>query len=173
MIVEEWDTHHPYFPALIDFIQSQGQTDWVTFTADWHRSSHLLVARRGDTLVGFLRFVVQPIGPDADCPPVQFQGDELLEAKVLAFAVDKPCQGKGIGRQLQEALIPRAQALGCYQIRSHSGGDHPANHHLKLSLGYTLHPIVRGDDRLGAYFILPLRRDKKPGPSDKPGGGDR
>src|SRR6185436_6771878 len=116
--IEEWDDHHPRFPALMDFIHREGQSDWATFNADWHQSSHLLVARRAQALVGFLRFVIQPIGPDADCPPIQFKGGNLLEAKVLAFAVDKAYQRRGIGRQLQETLIQRAQALGCHQIRS-------------------------------------------------------
>ena len=156
--IEEWNEDHPNFPELMDFIQRQGQTDWATFSAAWHQRSHLLVARRGEALAGFLRFVIQPIGPDADCPPVQFQGADLLEAKVLAFAVDHLYRRQGIGRQLQEALIQRAQAHGCYQIRSHSSGDNLANHQLKLSLGYGVHPIVRGDDHRGAYFILPLRR---------------
>ena len=108
-------------------------------------------------LAGFLRYVIQPIGPDMDCPPVQHQGADLLEAKVLAFAVDKPYQRQGIGRQLQEALMERARAQGCHQIRSHSSGDNRENHQLKLSLGYGVHPIVRGDDRRGVYFILPLQ----------------
>jgi len=165
--IEEWDDHHPRFPALMGFIQREGQSDWATFNADWHQSSHLLVARRGQTLVGFLRFVIQPIGPDADCPPIQFQGGNLLEAKVLAFAVDEAYQRQGIGRQLQETLIQRAQALGCHQIRSHSGGDQLANHHLKLALGYGIHPIVRGADKRGAYFILPLSAVKSPPPHRK------
>jgi len=165
--IEEWDDHHPRFPALMDFIHREGQSDWATFNADWHQSSHLLVARRGQTLVGFLRFVIQPIGPDADCPPIQFQGGNLLEAKVLAFAVDEAYQRQGIGRQLQETLIQRAQALGCHQIRSHSGGDQLANHHLKLALGYGIHPIVRGADKRGAYFILPLSAIKSPPPHRK------
>lgn len=154
--IEEWDDAHPQLPVLMDLIQRLGQWDWATFRADWHRTSHLLVARRGETLVGFLRFVIQPIGPDMDCPPVRYHGADLLEAKVLGFAVEKPYQRHGVGRQLQEALIEQARLHGCHQIRSHSSGDNLANHRLKLSLGYGVHPIVRGDDRRGVYFILPL-----------------
>ena len=46
--------------------------------------------------------------------------------------------------------------MGCYQIRSHSSGDNQANHYLKLSLGYGVHPIIRGEDQRGVYFVLPL-----------------
>jgi len=41
----------------------------------------------------------------------------------------------------------------------HSSGDHQANHPLKLSLGFAVHPILRGEDRWGVYFVMPLRAD--------------
>jgi GNAT superfamily N-acetyltransferase len=154
--IEEWTSAHPLWDKLIEAVNEQGQHDWVTFTADWHHSSHLLVAVRGQEILGFLRFVVQEIGPDSDCPPVQFNGENLLEAKVLAFAVKHPYRRRGIGRALQEHLIEVARALGLFQIRSHSGGDNIANHQLKLALGYGVHPIIRNGDNKGAYFILPL-----------------
>jgi GNAT superfamily N-acetyltransferase len=160
--IEEWDRGHPRSDELTTFVASQGQRDWANFAAEWHHSSHMLVALHGHDLVGFLRFVVQAIGPDAGCPPVQLDGKDLLEAKVIAFAVSPPNQGRGVGRRLQAALIQRAQAQGCYQIRSHSGGDNAANHHLKLSMGYGVHPVVRGDDKRGVYFILPLSPSGQP-----------
>ena len=156
IVIEEWDAAHPRWPELQAFIAAQGQQDWVAFTAGFHRSSHLLVAQQDGALTGFLRFVVQEIGPDSDCPPVTLNGVPLLEAKVLAFAVDPARQRQGMGRALQEALLHEARRLGCYQVRSHSGGDHPANHQLKLAMGFGVHPIVRGADRRGAYFIMPL-----------------
>jgi GNAT superfamily N-acetyltransferase len=92
-----------------------------------------------------------------DCPEVWLNGERLIEAKVIAFGVDETHRRKGIGRALQEMLIRRACALHCYQVRSHSGGEHLENHALKLAMGFGVHPIVRGDDDRGAYFILPLR----------------
>ena len=62
-----------------------------------------------------------------------------------------------IGRALQEAALRLSKELGCYQLRSHSSGDKTANHQLKLAMGFALHRIVRGEDRLGGYFIMPLR----------------
>jgi GNAT superfamily N-acetyltransferase len=156
--IEQWESQHARWLELIALVTRLNQMDWFTFTAVWHSSSHVLVAQRNVETVGFLRFVIQDIGPDMDCPPIQWKGENLREAKVIAFGVLPTQRRQGIGRKLQESLRQQAQALGCYQIRSHSSGDNLANHQLKLSLGYGAHPITRGDDRRGVYFILPLRR---------------
>lgn len=73
--IEEWDAEHPRW------------SEWLNFTAEWHTSSHVLVALQHAEIVGFLRFVVQDIGPEAHCPPVQWNGETLTEAKVMAFGV--------------------------------------------------------------------------------------
>lgn len=156
--VEEWGSQHTRWVELLELVTQLNQRDWFTFTAEWHISSHVLVAQHNAEIVGFLRFVLQDIGPDTDCPPIQWKGENLREAKVIAFGVLPAQRQRGIGRKLQEVLRLRAQALGCYQIRSHSSGDNLANHYLKLSLGYGVHPIIRGSDRRGAYFILPLQQ---------------
>lgn len=156
--IEEWKSQHARWSELLALVSQLDQMDWFHFAAEWHASSHVLVALRGSSILGFLRFVIQPIGPDMDCPAVQWKGEGLREAKVIAFGVLHEQRRQGIGRKLQEALRERAQDLGCYQIRSHSSGDNLDNHQLKLSLGYGVHPIVRGEDRRGVYFILPLGR---------------
>jgi GNAT superfamily N-acetyltransferase len=154
--IEEWSAQHPHWSSLLAKIDSWGQTDWVSFTADFHFSTHLLVALKGGEIVGFLRYVAQPIGPDMGCPPMALNDAQLIEAKVLAFAVDGAHQGQGIGRALQQEVIRRAREAGCYQVRSHSSGKNEANHHLKLSMGFAVHPIVRGEDEKGVYFVMPL-----------------
>ncbi|HEY8602331.1 MAG TPA: GNAT family N-acetyltransferase [Thermomicrobiales bacterium] len=154
--IDEWPPDHPRWPEVLAAVAALGQEAWVAATAPWHRSAHLLVALHGGALVGFLRFVVQAIGPELGRPPVILDGQTLTEAKVLAFGVLPESRGRGIGRALQEAVIARATELGCHQVRSHSGGSNVANHRLKLSLGFGIHPIVRGEDTTGAYFILPL-----------------
>jgi len=154
--IEVWDSAHPRWADLLAVIEGQGQSDWVAFTADFHQSTHILVALDEARIIGFLRYVVQAIGPDAGCPPVALDGRTLREAKILAFGVDPARQRRGIGRALQLRCIAEARERGCYQVRSHSGGDHPANHALKLGLGFGVQPIVRGDDTRGAYYILPL-----------------
>jgi len=159
--IEEWKPEHPRWQELLVCVRQLHQSDWFDFTAERHASSHALVAQRGVEIMGFLRYVVQEIGPDMDCPPIQWKGETLREAKVIAFGVIPTQRQQGIGRKLQEALRQEAQELGCYQIRSHSSGDNLANHQLKLSLGYGVHPIIRGEDRRGVYFILPLRSSKE------------
>ena len=158
IFIEEWVPQHTRWSELLERVNQLDQMEWFTFTTDWHLSSHVLVAQRGSEVVGFLRFALQEIGPDADCPPVVWKGEHLREVKVIAFGVLPSQRRQRIGRKLQEALRQRAQELGCYQIRSHSSGDNLENHQLKLSLGYGVHPIVRDDDRRGVYFILPLRQ---------------
>jgi GNAT superfamily N-acetyltransferase len=159
-VVETWPPDHPRWAELTDFIARQGQTNWVGFSAPWHCSSHLLVALgEGKQITGFLRYVIQAIGADEERPAVELHGEPLLEAKVLAFAVDETHRRQGIGRALQIALLQQAKAQGLYQVRSHSSGSNQANHQLKLALGYGVHPIVRGQDDRGAYFILSLHAD--------------
>jgi GNAT superfamily N-acetyltransferase len=156
--IQLWDQHHPRWPEFLQLAADQGQTRWLEFTADFHHASHVLVALQSEHIVGFLRYVIQPIGPDTgDCPPVVHNGITLTEAKVIAFAVVPTACRQGIGRGLQAATIQQARAAGCYQLRSYSGGDNKANHQLKLSMGFAVHPTDRKGDNEGAYFVLPLR----------------
>ena len=153
--VQSW-ADYLRWPEVLAAVAALGQGGWVAAAAPWHRSAHLLGALDGGAVAGFLRFVVQEIGPELDRPPVMLGDRALTEAKVLAFGVLPAFRGRGLGRALQEAAIARARQLGCHQVRSHSGGANTENHQLKLSLGFGIHPIVRGEDTTGAYFILPL-----------------
>jgi GNAT superfamily N-acetyltransferase len=161
VVIAEWEPGHPRRPEVLAAVAALGQADWTAASAPWHRSAHLLVAQEDGSVAGFLRFVVQEIGPELDRPPVMLDDRPLIEAKVLAFGVLPTFRERGIGRALQEAVIARAARLGCYQVRSHSSGANAANHRLKLSLGFGVHPIVRGEDTTGAYFILPLRGHRR------------
>ena len=159
--IEAWENNHPAWSALMQYVQEENQLDWVNFSADFHQSSRMLVALLGDEVIGFLRLVTQEIGPDMDCLTLHYEGKALIEAKVLAFGVKSAYRGQGVGRALQEAAIALAKRLDCYQLRSHSDGDHQANHHLKLSMGFGVHPTIRGDDKRAVYFIMPLWPDRQ------------
>lgn len=100
--------------------------------------------------------MVQEIGPDNEQPSVYLSSVALTEAKILAFGVIEKARNQSIGRLLQQAALKWARELACYQVRSHSDGKNRANHHLKLSMGFAVHPTIRGDDDRGAYFIMPL-----------------
>lgn len=159
--IEVWENTHPAWPALMQCVQEEGQLNWVNFSAEFHQSSHMLVALLGEETIGFLRLVTQEIGPDMDCPPLYYKGSPLIEAKVLAFGVKAAYRGQGIGRALQEAAIAMAKQSGCYQLRSHSSGEHQANHHLKLSMGFGVQRDIRGEDKAAVYFIMPLGTDRE------------
>ncbi len=112
--IAAWRPYHARWPEVLAAAAALGQEGWVVATAPWHRSAHLLVAQEGGALAGFLRFVVQAIGPDLDRPPVMLGDRPLTAAKVLACGVLPACRGRGIGRALQEAAIARAARLGCH-----------------------------------------------------------
>ena len=155
--IVEWDAAHARWGDVLAAVATLQQTDWFVAAAPIHRSAHALVALDDGAIAGFLRFVVQELGPDLDRPAVRLHGRPLVEAKVLAFGVLPPFRRRGIGRALQLAGIRRAAQLGCHQVRSHSSGANDANHQLKLSMGFGVHPIVRGEDTTGVYFVMPLR----------------
>jgi GNAT superfamily N-acetyltransferase len=157
VIIEEWNELHPRWPELEQTIEALNQVNWINFKADFHQSSHLLAAQKENTVVGFLRFVIQEIGADEERPPVIFDGAPLIEAKIVAFGVRKAFRQQGIGRALQEEALRQARRRNCHQVRSHSSGWNEANHHLKLAMGFGVHPIVRGEDDKGVYFVMPLK----------------
>lgn len=156
VFIEEWTATHPAWSRLQNLIAGLDQSSWSAFTADWHLSSHFLVAHRQEEPLGFLRYVVQYIGSDAGWSPIELHGKSLTEAKVIAFGVAPAHRRRGIGRHLQERLIEQAGAAGCYQVRSRSDENNKANYQLKLSLGFAVHPLDRTGDQDGAYFVLPL-----------------
>jgi len=156
--IEEWQPGYSVYGQLTALIAQLDQTRWVEFVADWHLSSHMLLAFKADKLVGFLRYVIQNIGIEEDQPPFTLRGEILREAKVIAFGVTPEERRQGIGRALQERLIEDGRKAGLYQIRSHSSEKSPENYLLKASMGFAIHPLPAGKGKDGAYFILPLRR---------------
>lgn len=154
--IEEWHAEHPRWNEVTSLIKQLGQTDWVAFNAEWHLSSHMLVAHTTEGLLGFLRYVVQEIGVEEDLSPITLNNAVLTEGKVIAFGVATNKRRQGIGRALQDQLIHDCRARGCFQIRSHSDEANIENYQLKLSLGFAIHPLIRTDRKNGAYFLLPL-----------------
>jgi GNAT superfamily N-acetyltransferase len=158
-LIEEWDETHPRwheFVACLEMVAPE-QAPFVFDESYRAYQSYLLVALQSNEVVGFIRFAVQPIGPEAKCPALYLGGVQLTEAKIHAFAVCENSRNQGIGMELQRQTIRRAKALGCYQVASYSSYGHNANHHLKLSLGFAAQPEVHGDNHQGIYFIMPLQ----------------
>ena len=156
--IEEWDETHPRWNEFVACLETAAP-DQAPFVFEKYRQahpSHLLVALQSNEVIGFIRFAVQPIGPEAQCPPLCFDGVPLTEAKIHAFAVREEARGQGIGTELQKQTIHRARAMGCYQVASYSSYGRDANHHIKLSLGFAAQPEVHGNNRQGVYFLMPL-----------------
>ncbi len=93
--IEAWSPEHPRWPELLALIDGEGQRDWVAFHAEFHLSDHVLAALEEEALIGFLRIVVQEIGPDMDAARVMLNGTVLTEAKILAFGVLEERRGVG------------------------------------------------------------------------------
>lgn len=157
--IEEWDKTHPRWQEFIICLETVAPDQVPFVLGEYYRQhpSYLFVALHFNEVVGFLRFAIQPIGPEAKCPPLYLDGAQLTEAKIHAFAVREANRGQGIGTELQKRAIRRARELGCFQVASYSSYGREANHHIKLSLGFGAQPEVHGDDQQGVYFILPLQ----------------
>lgn len=153
-IIREITETDPAWDRLIEVVASLGQTAWMNAWADHFRSSHVLAALADGEPVGFLRFVVQRLGEGEERPPIQFEGQPLTEAKVIAFAVVADYRNRGIGRALQEKAMQQAQTLGCYQLRSRSNYANAANFHLKISMGFGVQPSLKDDS---VYFVKTLQ----------------
>jgi GNAT superfamily N-acetyltransferase len=157
--IEEWDELHPRWREFVACLEEVAPDQAPFVLGEHYRAyrSHLLIALQANEVVGFLRFAVQPIGPEAKCPALSLDGVQLAEAKIHAFAVREDARGQGIGTDLQVHALRRAKALGCYQVASYSSYGRDANHHIKLSLGFAAQPEVHGDNDQGVYFLMPLQ----------------
>lgn len=161
-LVEEWEGSHPRWEEFVGCLETTApdQTKFVLGDRYQAYPCHLFVALQDNQVVGFLRFAIQPIGPEVNCPSLYLDGEPLKEAKIHAFAVREESRGQGIGKELQRRAIQRARQLGCYQVSSYSSYGRDANHHIKLSLGFGAQPEVHGEGEKGIYFIMPLRNNK-------------
>ena len=144
------------WPEFAEVVDGEGQSRWA-FSADFERfPRRFLMARQDGRIVGFLMYVIWEIGPnDRGHPPLAVDGQALTEAKIIAFGVRTAYRRQGIGRALQEQVLRSAKALGCYQVRSVSTGDHPENQQLKLAMGFAVEPMERETPTL--TFIMPLK----------------
>ena len=156
--IEAWDESHPRWHEFVACLETVAPEQATFVSGPSYRAypSYLLVALQSNVVVGFIRFAVQPIGPEAKCPALCLDGVQLTEAKIHAFAVREEARGQGIGTELQRQVLRRAGELGCYQVASHSSYGRDANFRIKLSLGFAAQPEVHGDNQ-SVYFLMPLR----------------
>ena len=156
--IEEMNSGDPGWRELVEVITGEGQEKEAFDPFFGRFPRHFVAARQSGRVVGFLMFVVWEIGPhDRGHPVVKRDGRALTEAKIIAFGVPAAYRRQGIGRALQEYVLRRARALGCYQVRSVSRWSRQANHQLKLSMGFAVEPMERDEPSLA--FVMPLGPD--------------
>ncbi len=158
MKIEQWDKTDSRWQELEKMMEAADQRRYLDVHFEWHLEHFWFVALMDGEIAGLLHYALQYIGDDDDCQRVVLNGNELTEGKVMGFVVVEKFRRRGIGRSLQQHAIAHARQQGCYQLRSHSSGDKHANHQLKLSMGFSIHPTIRRDDNAGAYFIMPLTK---------------
>jgi hypothetical protein len=96
--IEEWNVGHPRWHEFINCLETVAP-DQIPFVVGKHYHEYpcyLFVALQLNEVVGFLRFAVQPIGPEAKCPPLYLNGTQLSEAKIHAFAVREESRRQGV-----------------------------------------------------------------------------
>lgn len=155
--IELWESNHPRWEEFVECLQQVApeQAPFVLGEYSRHLPCFLGVALQDDRAVGFLRFGVQPIGPEENCLPLTLGGVVLTEAKIHAFAVREETRRQGIGTALQQWAIRRAADLGCDQLVSHTSYENAANLQVKLSLGFAAHP--ENGPEGSVRFLMPLR----------------
>lgn len=154
--ISEWTASHPRWSEVVEFFD-QHQSGLPKFIDGYdQRDSRVLVAHTPGNILGVLRLIVIPIGPEDNLPPVMVNGEELLQAKVKNFFVLPKFRRKRIGMNLQERAIELARILHCRQLASFSYSESRENHALKLRMGFTVRPETRGSERHGLYFLMPL-----------------
>ncbi len=139
--IERIDEGHPRWTDLTAFIEAHGLSRNGVYAEKSARC--LLAASVEGRIVGFLMFLVQPIGPEVECPVLcDRNGKVLTEAKIRCFLVLEGCRGRGIGTALQREALVRAAEMGAYQVRSRSDVSRKANYAIKLKLGYAASPEI-------------------------------
>ena len=161
-MIEQWTEDHARWPELMALVQEADELRGMEANFDWHIAGYQFVALEGGKIVGFLRYVTQPIGPDNDCPALTLGNVVLIEGKVMVFYVLEVWRRMGFGRKLQQAALTHAKSLNLYQLRSRSSAEKTANHQLKLSMGFSAVPTFRKNGRWGIYFLMPLQSTGEP-----------
>jgi len=159
--IEIWSEKHPKYQDFLECLKKVVPDQLPFVEGDFYRNvpTCLYVATFEQIVIGFLRIAIQPIGPEANCPPLTYKGKILSEAKIHAFAVREEYRNQGVGRALQEKAISLAKEKGCHQLSSYSPYQCVANHQVKLGLGFAAQPETHteADKQVkGVYFIMPL-----------------
>jgi hypothetical protein len=98
---ETWTDSNPQWQELLSVAKQVHQEEWF-ISFEFHERNIAIVAISNQEIIGFLRLVTQKIGSDMDCEILCFNGQGLMESKILAFGVINEWKNKGIGIELQK-----------------------------------------------------------------------
>jgi hypothetical protein len=94
---------------IIGHLANREHGYWVMAGQDQNCPCTLLVASVKGQVAGFLRFAVQPIGPEARCPPLYLDGVPLHEAKIQVRCTSEETVGElpfVVGMAPAEGVFP-------------------------------------------------------------------
>ncbi len=166
MQIERFSPDHALWNEYIAHMERQNMARWaVDENCQPKEPLHFLGAIEQNHVIGHISLKKQILVAPATewsggevTPITRPDGSELHEMFVYTFAVDEDQRRRGVGQMLQLAALDLTRAAGCYQMRSWSSADHLANHALKISLGFSVHPAVQttssGLDVSGSYFTI-------------------
>lgn len=153
-MIDQFTAAHPAWMACVAHLERVNLAHWVLDDQQHLLPDHyLLGVIHADAVIGHITLKKQPImAPET---PWSIENDHeraltapgldalLTETFVSSFVVDVDYRRQGHGRALQLAALDLTRALGCYQMRSWSSLDARANHALKLSLEFAVHPEIQ------------------------------
>ena len=83
--ISEWDHIHPRWWQVVEFFEEHANGLPKVLQGYEQRDSRVLVATIQDEIVGVLRLILVPIGPENDLPAVRISGQELLQGKAMVI----------------------------------------------------------------------------------------
>ena len=151
----EIDEQHELWNELVGLAIeiNPGNKVWLLAKPKHMISDHVTAVIINGEIVGFHRFILQPLGKHKNKPLIVFQGKTLVEAEAKAQGTKEEWRNQGIGRAMQERSMVKAKELGCYQMRAESSYGSDAHFHLKISQGFGVQINLGGQS---VYFVKVL-----------------
>lgn len=165
MSVERYTSQHPNWPSYIAHLERVRLARWILEENGQPKTGlYFLGVEEAQRVIGHISLRKQQLVVPAtewsggvEEPLLNQHNQPLYEMIVETFAVDEQYRRRGHGRALQLGALALTKETGCYQLRSWSSLDKPANYALKLSLGFAVHPATflasNGKQISGAYFV--------------------
>lgn len=166
-------TFHPTegnWPEFIHHLERVEMTRHALRHGGPKADCHYIGVIVADRVIGHISVKEQPLvvessglTDDHSLPLLDADDEPLTEIFVQTFAVEEAFRRQGHGRILQSAALQLGYEHGCYQMRSWSSADRPANYALKIGMGFAivpaLYPTPGGAPISGAYFVKRITGD--------------